>query len=91
LRLDQTLLPRGALYISRSLSPLFEPALALAVTELAKHAAGLDLHLQTLNQVVRFCPFLLQTEAAPVLKLPRCPSCSEAALRPAPRVWVGGS
>jgi len=81
--------PAAARYLIRSVAPLYEPAIALAVTEAVKYAAGLEFYLSTLNRVVGFTPFILETESIPVLKLPRCPVCSRVATAPASRVWMG--
>jgi len=81
--------PHAAGYLDKSVAPLFEPAIALAVTEAMKYAAGLHFYMSTLNRVVGFTPFMLETESIPVLKLPRCPSCSRVASAQAERVWMG--
>jgi bacteriocin biosynthesis cyclodehydratase domain-containing protein len=83
--------PSAAVYVSRSVGPLFEPAVAMAITEVIKAAAGLEFHLSTLNRAVAFTPFAIETEAMPVLKLPRCPVCSRVAHVPSERVWMGES
>lgn len=79
----------ATVYLTRSVGPLFEPAVAMAVTEVVKYAAGLEFYLSTLNQVVACTPFTLETEAIPVLKLPRCHVCSRVASTQAQRVWMG--
>lgn len=81
--------PHSAGYLDKSVPPLFEPAIALAVAEAVKYATGLLFYMSTLNRVVGFTPFMLESESIPVLKLPRCPTCSRVASAQAERVWMG--
>lgn len=82
--------PGAARYLSRAVPPMFEPVLSMAATEVVKYVTGLDYYMTTFNRQVSTCPFMLESEGMPVLKLPRCAVCSKAAALPTSRVWMRG-